>query len=38
MPETYKNFLLTPEDKRDLRVVRSFIDLAFESFETGDQA
>ncbi|MEM1049744.1 MAG: LysR family transcriptional regulator [Pseudomonadota bacterium] len=33
MPETYRNSLVTQIDKRDLRLVRNFIDVAFD--ETG---
>ena len=32
MGETYTNCLVTPNDKRELRFVRSFIDVACEVF------
>jgi LysR family transcriptional regulator, low CO2-responsive transcriptional regulator len=31
MPESYRNCVVTPADKRDLRLVRSFIDVAVET-------
>jgi DNA-binding transcriptional LysR family regulator len=35
MNETYMNYLLTPSDKRELRFVRSFIDVAREVLDVG---
>ncbi len=35
MPEVYRNCLITPTDKRDLRVVRSFIDVALDTMEAA---
>jgi LysR family transcriptional regulator, low CO2-responsive transcriptional regulator len=35
MSETYANYLLTPVDKRELRFVRSFIDVAREVLDIG---
>lgn len=31
MPEIYRTHLVTPEEKRELRLVKSFIDIAFEA-------
>ncbi len=31
MPEPYRNFLVTPVDKRELRLVKSFFEVAFET-------
>ncbi|MEL6226630.1 MAG: LysR family transcriptional regulator substrate-binding protein, partial [Pseudomonadota bacterium] len=28
MPERYRNFLVTPEEKKDLRIVRSLLEVA----------
>ncbi len=30
MPETYRNFVVTPADRRELRLVRSFFEVAFD--------
>ena len=35
MRETYTNCLVTPVDKRELRFVRSFIDVACEVLSVG---
>lgn len=34
MPEAYRHFLVAPEDKRDLRAVQSFINVAFDQLAT----